>query len=54
MGANVSDEARAALRQRFDAYLAVGLAQKAIADERKIYVNAAGFARTDALTRIGN
>ncbi len=50
-----ADEARkAALRQEVGAFLAQAKKEKAYVDEHGIYDNLAGFARTDALTRIGN
>jgi hypothetical protein len=45
---------RAALKSSFERLLEVAAAEKKAADERSIYVNMAGFARTDALARIGN
>ena len=54
LGENASEDARAGLEEQFDRALAAGLAERDTAESRKIYANPAGFARTDALTRIGN
>jgi hypothetical protein len=54
LGANASDAQKAELKASFDAFLQSALAEKKIVDERHIYDEAAGFRRTDALTRIGN
>ena len=54
LGSNASEADRSRLKERFDKFLEAGLAEKAAADERKLYENPAGFIRTDALARIGN
>lgn len=54
LGENASSDARAQLQEQFDGTLAAALAERDTAASRKIYDNPAGFARTDALTRIGN
>ena len=54
LGPNASDDQKAALKAGYDAFLDAALAEKKVVDERHIYDNAAGFRRTDALTRIGN
>jgi mono/diheme cytochrome c family protein len=54
LGDSASDEAKAKLRQEFEAFLNAGLAEKTEADARKLYEVAGGFGRTDALARIGN
>jgi hypothetical protein len=54
LGANASDEQKAALKASFDAFLDAALAEKKVIDDRHIYDNVAGFRRTDALARIGN
>jgi mono/diheme cytochrome c family protein len=54
LGANATAPQKAELKRRFDAFLAVARHQADVTSERKIYDNPAGFARTDALTRIGN
>jgi hypothetical protein len=54
LGPNPDAAKVAELKKSFEGFLSVAMAEKAIADKRKLYVNQAGFARTDALTRIGN
>jgi len=54
LGPGASEEKKQALRARLDQSLATALAELKATDQAKIYVNPAGFARTDALTRIGN
>ncbi len=54
LGDNASDDAKAKLRQEFEAFLNAGLAEKNEADKLKLYQAVAGFGRTDALGRIGN
>jgi mono/diheme cytochrome c family protein len=54
LGANATDEQKAALKSAYDAFLDAALAEKKVTSERHIYDNVAGFRRTDALTRIGN
>jgi mono/diheme cytochrome c family protein len=54
LGTNPSDTARKDLKDSFDRLLTVAKAEQTATGEAKIYVNPAGFARTDALTRIGN
>ena len=54
LGPDASEADRLGLQLRFDKFLEAGAARKAVADERKLYENRAGFMRTDALNRIGN
>ena len=54
LGPDATDEQKASLKADLDAFLAQGLAEKAVTDARHIYDEPAGFGRTDALTRIGN
>ncbi|MGH9629680.1 MAG: di-heme-cytochrome C peroxidase [Bryobacteraceae bacterium] len=54
LGPGASEEKKQALRARLDRSLETALAELKATDQAKIYVNPAGFARTDALTRIGN
>ena len=54
LGENASNEAKRALHEQFSAFLAKGLAEQNVADERKLYAAEGGFGRTDALGRIGN
>jgi hypothetical protein len=54
LGANATDEQKAELRRRLDAFVSAARRQADVTKERKIYDNPAGFMRTDALTRIGN
>jgi hypothetical protein len=54
LGQGVSEEKKQALRARLDQSLERALAELKATDQARIYVNPAGFARTDALTRIGN
>lgn len=54
LGDNASDAAKSKLRQKFEAFLTAGLAEKNAADAGKLYAAAGGFGRTDALGRIGN
>ena len=54
LGAEPSEAARKELKDSFDRLLTVAKAEQTATGEAKIYVNPAGFARTDALTRIGN
>lgn len=54
LGSNPSEESRKDLKDSFDRLLGVAKAEQRATGEAKIYVNPAGFARTDALTRIGN
>jgi mono/diheme cytochrome c family protein len=54
LGDNASADAKIKLRQEFEAFLNVGLAEKNAADADKLYEVVGGFGRTDALARIGN
>lgn len=54
LGPSATEEQKAALKKNFDAALAQGLWELQATTARKIYDYPAGFARTDALTRIGN
>jgi mono/diheme cytochrome c family protein len=54
LGPNATDAQKKDLKERFDAFFAIARHQADVTTERKIYDNPAGFARTDALTRIGN
>jgi hypothetical protein len=54
LGPGASEEKKQALKARLDKSLETALAELKATDQAKIYVNPAGFARTDALTRIGN
>ncbi len=54
LGSNATAEQKAELKSTFDAFMKLAKAEIKDAEEQKIYVNQAGFSRTDALTRIGN
>ena len=54
LGSNATDEQKAELRRRVDAFVSAARHQAEVTQARKIYDNPAGFMRTDALTRIGN
>jgi hypothetical protein len=54
LGQNASEEQKTALKQSFGRLLEVAKAEQKATGQAKIYVNPAGFIRTDALTRIGN
>ena len=54
LGPNATDEQKADLRRRVDAFVSAARHQADVTKERKIYDNPAGFMRTDALARIGN
>jgi hypothetical protein len=54
LGPNATVEQQTELKQAFTAFMNAAKAEIKATDERKIYANEAGFARTDALTRIGN
>jgi len=54
VGPNATDEQKAELRRRVDAFVSAARHQAEVTQARKIYDNPAGFMRTDALTRIGN
>ena len=54
LGPNATDEQKAELRRRVDAFVSAARHQAEVTQARKIYDNPAGFMRTDALTRIGN
>lgn len=54
LGPNGSDDQKATLKSRVDAFVSAAQHQREVTSERHIYDNPAGFMRTDALTRIGN
>lgn len=54
LGPNAPQEQKDALKASFNRFLDVAKAEKKATDKRSIYADAAGFGRTDALTRIGN
>ena len=54
LGPDATDEQKAELRRRLDAFVSAARHQAEVTQARKIYDNPAGFMRTDALTRIGN
>jgi mono/diheme cytochrome c family protein len=54
LGDNPTDEQRKNLKDSFDRFLTIAKAEQKATGEANIYANPAGFARTDALTRIGN
>jgi hypothetical protein len=54
LGEGASEADKQALRARFDGAWEMAKAELETAKQRKLYENSAGFARTDALTRIGN
>jgi hypothetical protein len=54
LGPNATTEQKAELKQAFTAFMDAAKAEVKATEERKVYANEAGFARTDALTRIGN
>jgi hypothetical protein len=54
LGPGAAEENKQALSVRLDRSLETALAELKATDQAKIYVNPAGFVRTDALTRIGN
>lgn len=54
LGPNASAERKAELRSRVESFVSAASHQRDVTNERHIYDNAAGFMRTDALTRIGN
>lgn len=54
LGPNATPEQKAKLKQIFAAFMEAAKAEIKATEERKVYANHAGFARTDALTRIGN
>lgn len=54
LGEKASDEARAELKASLQAFVANAEKEVELTQARSIYPNDAGFARTDALTRIGN
>ncbi|MBA3582051.1 MAG: hypothetical protein H0W44_06300 [Gammaproteobacteria bacterium] len=51
---NYNDQTKAALKAKFSAFLKTGLAEQKIIKDKKIYPVEPGFARVDALGRIGN
>jgi mono/diheme cytochrome c family protein len=54
LGPTASDKEKAELKESYGAFLDAALREAKVTAERHIYDNAAGFKRTDALTRIGN
>ena len=54
LGPDATPEQKAELKQSFSAFMQAAKAEVKATEERKVYANQAGFARTDALTRIGN
>jgi mono/diheme cytochrome c family protein len=54
LGNDASSDAKKQLRKELKAFLAVGLKESDAAEAGKLYGAANGFARTDALGRIGN
>lgn len=54
LGTAPTAEQKAELRQQVDEFMAAAKKELAYVKEHKVYDNPAGFARTDALTRIGN
>jgi mono/diheme cytochrome c family protein len=54
LGPNATDQQKAELKQQLDATLAAARRQVDVTNAGHIYDNGAGFARTDALARIGN
>lgn len=54
LGPNATPEQKKQLQSDLDSFISRALFEKSATDKEKIYANAAGFARTDALTRIGN
>jgi mono/diheme cytochrome c family protein len=54
LGPGASEQQKELLKAQLDRSLETAIAELKATDQAKIYVNPAGFARTDALTRIGN
>ncbi|HET6843163.1 MAG TPA: di-heme-cytochrome C peroxidase [Candidatus Angelobacter sp.] len=54
LGPNATPEQKKQLQSDLDSFISRAMFEKSATDKEKIYANAAGFARTDALTRIGN
>jgi hypothetical protein len=54
LGPNATEDQKKALNDSFAAFMKGAKAEKKAVEERNIYGIGAGFARTDALTRIGN
>jgi hypothetical protein len=54
LGPDATPAMKAGLKKDFDAFMDGATAEVKATEERKVYANQAGFARTDALTRIGN
>jgi len=54
LGDNATAEQKTELKQNFAAFMDAAKAEIKATEEQKIYANQAGFARTDALARIGN
>jgi len=54
LGANATDEQKAALKKQLEAFLSNARHQLDVTTVGHIYDNSAGFMRTDALARIGN
>ena len=54
LGPDPTDDQKKQLKSTLDSFISRAMFEKSATDKEKIYVNAAGFGRTDALTRIGN
>jgi hypothetical protein len=54
LGPTATEDDKKKLKAALDSFISRALFEKSATDKEKIYVNAAGFGRTDALTRIGN
>lgn len=54
LGPNATDANKKDLKDFFDGFMEAAKAEKDATEEQKVYANQAGFARTDALARIGN
>jgi mono/diheme cytochrome c family protein len=54
LGANASEQQKRDLKNTLDSFISRAMFEKSATDKGKIYENEAGFARTDALARIGN
>jgi hypothetical protein len=54
LGPDATEEQKTALKQSLAVFMEAAKAEIKATEERKVYANQAGFARTDALTRIGN
>jgi mono/diheme cytochrome c family protein len=54
LGPNAKEAQKAELKHEFESFLESMQRLKKVTDDKGTYANVAGFARTDALTRIGN